>query len=553
MGVKLRLPRTFRSLAVNDDDQNARWANRDILPVPVEEQKYNWQAYFAYWSTVGINTTAWSISSSQLSNGLDAASAIGGVLVGSCFSAIVALLSGEAGILYRLGFPMLSRSTFGMYGSYFVIVLKCFVNIIFFGIQSYWGGQAAAVVLSSIFPTFAHMKNTLSASAVIETPQLVGFVIYIVIFTSLMFIHPSKLQPLLFFSQILVGCTMLGIFIWAMAKNGGASILPPSKEISHSERSFRTLAAMSSVAGSWTGSSIRQADWTRYAKKRSSFLWHQGITGPIALTFCAVLGISTTSAVKNMYGESIWNPISLLQYIQKHDYSATTRAGTFFAGAGFFVSQVTINLVQNSVSCGMDLASLWPKYIDVTRGSLIMCVVGYVIQPWRFVEAPGVFISVLNSFGMFISPLAGINSVDFWLVRRKNWKVPDLYIGNSSSIYWYTFGWNWRAMLSWCLAIWPSFPGFIASVTSTTGSMAVGWTRTFQVSWIVGFCGGGAVYFLITLVFPPPGGKPYERELLDVEGIAITTGFSDNDNPEIPTDFKSGGISHAVDIEKNSD
>ena len=60
----------------------------------------------------------------------------------------------------------------------------------------------------------------------------------------------------------------------------------------------------------------------------------------------------------------------------------------------------------------MDLASLAPQWIDVKRGSLLMCVVAYLIQPWRFVNAPGTFITVLSSFGMFVSPLAGINTID---------------------------------------------------------------------------------------------------------------------------------------------
>lgn len=124
------------------------------------------------------------------------------------------------------------------------------------------------------------------------------------------------------------------------------------------------------------------------------------------------MGVAATSAVKEMYGEAIWNPITLLEFLLAEDYSATTRAGIFFAGFGFFLSQMSVNLVQNSVSCGMDLAALYPKYIDVTRGSLIMCLIGYLIQPWRFVEQPGIFISVLSAFGMFVSPLAGINCVD---------------------------------------------------------------------------------------------------------------------------------------------
>lgn len=216
------------------------------------------------------------------------------------------------------------------------------------------------------------------------------------------------------------------------------------------------LQAVSSVAGSWTGSSIRQSDWTRFAKTKRSPVLNQLLGAPITITIATVFGVYATSAVKTKYGVTLWNPITLLQWVLTNHYTPGGRAGCFFGGLGFFCSQISVNLVQNSVSAGMDLASLAPKWIDVTRGSLIMVVIGTVINPWRFVNTPGTFITVLSAFGMFVSPLAGINSVDFWLVRRLRWNVPDLYIGDASSIYWYTAGLNWRAFAAWTLSIWPS-------------------------------------------------------------------------------------------------
>ena len=85
-----------------------------------------------------------------------------------------------------------------------------------FGIQAYWGGLAASVVLSSIFPSFQHMTNTLPESAAITTQQLIGFIIYICIFTPIMFVHPSKLQPVLAVSLISTTATVSGVFIWGM-------------------------------------------------------------------------------------------------------------------------------------------------------------------------------------------------------------------------------------------------------------------------------------------------------------------------------------------------
>lgn len=101
-----------------------------------------------------------------------------------------------------------------------------------FGIQSYWGGLAANVVLSAIFPSFQHMPNTLPESAEITTKQLIGFIIYICVFTPLMLIHPSKYQKFLWVSFGGIVATLSGLFIWAVAANGGASVMPAKVAVS---------------------------------------------------------------------------------------------------------------------------------------------------------------------------------------------------------------------------------------------------------------------------------------------------------------------------------
>jgi NCS1 family nucleobase:cation symporter-1 len=50
---------------------------------------------------------------------------------------------------------------------------------------------------------------------------------------------------------------------------------------------------------------------------------------------------------------------------------------------------------------------------------------------------------VLSSFGVFMSPAAAILVVDFWLVRKQKWNIPDLYV--PEGIYWFQYGLNWRA------------------------------------------------------------------------------------------------------------
>jgi nucleobase:cation symporter-1, NCS1 family len=134
-----------------------------------------------------------------------------------------------------------------------------------------------------------------------------------------------------------------------------------------------------------------------------------------------------------------------------------------------------------------------------------------------------------------------------WIVRKMNWRVPDLFKGKEDNIYWFHAGLNWRAFLAWTMVIWPSMPGFVAAVT--VRDYGVGWTRVFQVTWVVGFCGGGLVYYIICLISPPPGGPHYEKVLLDSHEStpAETEGRSISDGEP-----KGTASADVADVEKRS-
>lgn len=88
------------------------------------------------------------------------------------------------------------------------------------------------------------------------------------------------------------------------------------------------------------------------------------------------------------------------------------------------------------------------------RGALILAVLSIAINPWRFLTQASIFITVLSTFAIFSSVTSPTLTADYWLVRKKAWKIPDLY--HRDGIYWYTYGWNLRSLTSWCLAILPS-------------------------------------------------------------------------------------------------
>jgi NCS1 family nucleobase:cation symporter-1 len=80
---------------------------------------------------------------------------------------------------------------------------------------------------------------------------------------------------------------------------------------------------------------------------------------------------------------------------------------------------------------------------------------------------------------------------DYWLVRRKNLALADLY--RTRGVYTYAGGWNWRAVvatlagcaLAWVGLIWPTL------------------RPLYDYAWFVGFGAAFATHFVLMKLSPP--------------------------------------------------
>lgn len=382
--------------------------------------------------------------------------------------------------------------------------------------------MALVLMLNALSPGFLAMPNTLPQSAGITTPQLIGFVLFVVVYMPFIYwVPPHRIHRLLMANLVVSSATLLGIMAWAVHANGGpGNLLAPAVDVPRAQVGFLMAQGISSVAGTYAGGSDRVSDWTRYARHRHAPTAAQLTALPVSVTVFALVGVVTTSATAELLGgEAEWNPMVLLQTIQMRNYTAACRAGTFFAGAGLLSVTIFINYTQNCVSSGMDMAMLLPRWLSRRRGSLLFAVLGILANPWRFLTQASVFIAVLSAFGVFMSPAAAILVVDFWLVRRTRWNIPDLY--RPGGIYWFRGGLNWRAFAAYLLGMAWTLPGFIMAVGGPV--VPLGWYRLYQVSFFFGYVVAGGSFYLLNLVWPPPGlGEQVNISLVDSAASSLT-------------------------------
>ncbi|EPQ54370.1 NCS1 nucleoside transporter family protein [Gloeophyllum trabeum ATCC 11539] len=484
--------------------KNDVWTNRDLIPIPEDRRTWDILGYLGYWVVGGACISAWTTGSTMLSYGLNAQEAIGAVVVGSVVTGLLAVSCGWMGERHKIGFTVSSRFIWGMRGSYFPVLCRIFTACCWTGIQGYWGGQATRVLIGAIIPGFAHMKNTLPESAGITTNDLIGMLIWYAVFALTISIPPERMQRPFFLTFVLFAGTAFGMLAWAVAQTGGsAGPLFHTRSAAPQGRGWAFMFGVTSLLGSWGAGTLGQSDWTRYARRPRAPTLSQVLAAPLTITLTALIGIVVTSCGQAVFGEVIWNPIYMLAAIQEHyGSSPRARAGVFFASLGLVASQLAINTVLNSVSTGMDMAGLAPRYINIRRGGYVLCVVGLAINPWRLVGTANKFLTVLSGFGVFLAPMTGILLAEYLVVRKQKLRMSHLYRGDSGSIYWYWHGFNPRVVVPWLMGVWPLMPGFVAGVNGAR--VAAGWTRLFNLTFAVGLAVSFVCTLLVDWAFPPP-------------------------------------------------
>jgi NCS1 family nucleobase:cation symporter-1 len=107
-----------------------------------------------------------------------------------------------------------------------------------------------------------------------------------------------------------------------------------------------------------------------------------------------------------------------------------------------------INIVANFVSPAYDISNLYPGKIDFRRGGLITSILSVIVCPWVFVSSPQAITIFVSIFGAALGPMFGIMVADYYLVKRQQVVLDDLYTMSPNGSLHFENGWNSRALLA---------------------------------------------------------------------------------------------------------
>ncbi|KAL0256543.1 hypothetical protein SLS55_008938 [Diplodia seriata] len=370
-------------------------SNKDLDPVPLgsPQRTWTWPSLLGFWvaeafsismyqgeqsSIPARTTTDKPVSSTSVSKGLNPGLAILAVLIGHLIVCIPAMLDGYVGCVFGINFPVFTRASWGMRGSYFAVFVRGVVACIWFGTQSFQGGQCLQIMISAIWPSFNNFPNRLPESAHVTSAELLCFFLFIIVQLPLLWLHVSSLRYMFMAKTVVMPVFGLTLFIWALvaAHGFGPTFSKPTQIKDGTPAAVVFFQCVTTAIGPKATLALNMPDFTRYAKYPRQVFWTQAVGLIVLVTMCGVLGATVSSAAEVIYGEVTWNPLEVAVLWNN-------RAAQFFAGLCWAFAVIGTNISANSVSFSNDLALWFPKYINNRRGAYICAILGICAVPWN--------------------------------------------------------------------------------------------------------------------------------------------------------------------------
>lgn len=166
--------------------------------------------------------------------------------------------NGSVGAIYKVSFPVVSRASWGFYGSYVAITSRVILAVFWFAIQQLNGANAVRVMIGAIWPSYLSLKNNIPESQGITTNGMVSYFIFWLIQLPFICMHPNKLRWLFMAKSLLVPPAWIAILVWAFVAEGGGELFDRPSTLKGSAYSWLFLANLTSTIGNYATLSVNQ-------------------------------------------------------------------------------------------------------------------------------------------------------------------------------------------------------------------------------------------------------------------------------------------------------
>ena len=455
--------------------------NKDLAPIPLSKRTWGMYNYASLWVAMSVCIPTYMLASGLIAGGMSWWQAVGTILLGNLIVLVPMLLNAHAGARYGIPFPVFVRASFGVRGANVPAVLRALVACGWFGIQTWIGGQAIYSMAQIVWPAAAQVSGGI----------WICFFAFWLINMAVIWRGIETIKVLEGIgAPFMLGIGLLLLF-WITRKAGGFGpvLSNPSKFKTSAEFFHFFIPSLTGMVGFWATVALNIPDFTRYAKSQRDQMLGQALGLPAAMTLYSFIGVAVTSASVVLFGEPIWDPVALLGRFHEPVIAS-------IALVALLIATLNTNVAANVVSPSNDFSNLNPRLISFRTGGMITGVVGILMMPWKLLGDFSAYIfGWLIGYSGLLGPIAGVMIADYFLVRKCNLQVDDLYRRNG--VYEFDNGVNARALIALGIGIAIALIGLAVP--------PLRWL--YDYAWFVGFFVSGALYTVLMRHVPQPAGN----------------------------------------------
>jgi nucleobase:cation symporter-1, NCS1 family len=421
---------------------DARLTNEDLAPL--REQRWGSYNFFAFWMSDVHSVGGYVTAGSLFALGLAAWQVLVALLIGISIVYLLCNLVARPSQATGTPYPVISRVAFGVLGANIPAIIRGLIAVAWYGIQTYLASASLVVVALKLWPGLAPYADVEAFG--FAGLSLLGWAAFLVMWVLQAAVFWNGMEAIRKFIDFCGPAVYVVMFLLAgylVMEAGWSNIDLNLVDVTITGWASVPvmLTAIALVVSYFSGPMLNYGDFSRYGRtfaavKRGNFL---GL--PVNFLAFALLTVITTAATLPVYGELLTDPVETVARLD-NTYAVVLGALTFM------IATIGINIVANFVSPAFDFSNVAPQRISWRAGGMIAAVGSVLITPWNLYSSPEVIHYTLDTLGAFIGPLYGVLIADYYLVKKRQVVVDDLYTLSPEGTYHYRKGYNPAAIIA---------------------------------------------------------------------------------------------------------
>lgn len=462
---------------------------------------WTWAVFARAWASMVMNPGSLSCGAAMLSLGLSVPMAMLAQFVASVILVIALILNGWAGTRYGVPFPVLARSAFGNGGAHVCTLSRGAVAIMWLSFQIWQATLGVFVALQRFFGIESEEHQGLAKGLL--------FAAFLFLHAVLVHLGLARFKGLVKYTLPALALGLLGMMIWASRIADFAEAIdeihaaPDTFQGSSPVLAF--LTAVNSSIAVWSTLVLNVCDLSRFSPRQTDQGIGQALGLPLPFLITGFAGMWIAGATKVAFGVSAWQVPELFAY--------WSPAVSLLASVVLAISIIVVNVLANILSPINDLMNLAPQRLGFRFCGYVALALSAAVCPWWMFSSQNRFVlTFLNGYGMVTGALAGVLLSDYWILRRQQLDMKELY-SDSANI-------KWRALFATLLGIAPGIPGFVSTFVAKDGFAIPFWEHLYHCgSWIIALAISGSAHVLLHWLHSLMTGTAFRQQESDKQKL----------------------------------